>query len=78
MNKIRNLKFELAKIENFIQHYKDIQNENVYLKEANNSKEIEINAMYNLIQKLNNEKDKFSKMINKYEIDLKKINKEQK
>lgn len=78
MNELKNLKLELAKIENFIQHYKDMQNENIYLKETNNSKEIELNATYNLIQKLNNEKDELIRILEQYEINLNEIDKEQK
>ncbi len=78
MNEIKNLKLELAKIKNFIQFYKDMQNENTYLKEQNNSKELEINAMYNLISRLNNEKNKLIKTLEQYEINLNEIYKEQK
>lgn len=78
MNEIKNLKLELAKIKNFIQFYKDMQNENTYLKEQNNSKELEINAMYNLINRLNNEKNKLIKTLEQYEINLNEIYKEQK
>lgn len=78
MNELQNLKLELAKIENFIQSYKNVQNENIYLKETNKSKETEINAMYNLIQKLNNEKDELIEILKQYRINLNEIDKEQK
>lgn len=69
MNELRNLKLELAKIEGFIKNYNDIQKQNILLNETLHSKEIELNAMYNLIQKLNDEKDELSKMLNQYGID---------
>lgn len=78
MSEIKNLKLELAKIESFIQSYRTMQNENIYLKETNNSKELEINTMYNLIDKLNNEKDILTRILNQYRIDLNEISKEQK
>ncbi|MCI8309552.1 MAG: hypothetical protein HFJ45_05075 [Clostridia bacterium] len=78
MNEIKNLKLELAKNENFIQYYKNMQNENIYLKEKSHSKEIEINAMYNLITKLNNEKDILLETLQQYGINLNEIDKEQK
>lgn len=78
MNEIKNLKLELAKIEKVIHSYKEIQNENIYLKETNDSKEIELNAMYNLIQRLNNEKDELTRILNHYGINLNEISKEQK
>lgn len=78
MSKIKSLKIELAKIENFIQSYKNMQNENIYLKEQNHSKEVEINTMYNIINRLNNEKGKLTKILNQYGINLNEISKEQK
>ncbi len=76
MNEIKNLRLELAKIKNFIQSYKDMQNENTYLKEQNHSKKLEINAMYNLIQKLNNEKDKLIERLEQYKINEQQIKKD--
>ncbi len=76
MNEIKNLRLELAKIKNFIQSYKDMQNENTYLKEQNHFKELEINAMYNLIQKLNNEKDKLIERLEQYKINEQQIKKD--
>lgn len=78
MSEIKNLKLELAKIEKIIKFYNDTQNENIYLKEQNHSKEIELNTMYNLIQRLNNEKDELTRILNQYGIDLNEISKEQK
>ena len=78
MNEIKNLKLELAKVEKVIHSYKELQNENIYLKEQNHSKELELNAMYNLIQRFNYEKDELTKILNLYGIDLNEIDKEQK
>lgn len=78
MNEIKNLKLELSKVENFIHSYKDMQNENIYLKEQNHSKDLEINAMYNLIQKLNDKKDELTRILNQYGIYFNEIDKEQK
>ncbi len=78
MYELKNLKLEFTKIENFIQHYKDIQNENIYLKETNNSKEIELNATYNLIQRLNNEKNELIEILEQNNIHLNKIDREYK
>ncbi len=65
MNELRNLKLELAKIENFIKNYNDMQKQNVSLNENLHSKEIELNAIYKLIQRLNNNhKNTISKMFN--------------
>lgn len=75
MTELKNLSLKLAKFEELIQHYEDIQNENTSLKKALNSKEIEINTMYNLIQKLNNEKNKLTKILNQYEISFNKYKK---
>jgi len=78
MNEIKNLKLELSKVENFIHSYNDMQNENIYLKEQNHSKDLEINAMYNLIQKLNDKKDELTRILNQYGIYFNEIDKEQK
>lgn len=78
MNELKNLKLKLAKLEEIIQNYENMQNENLLLKEKIHSTELEINAMYNLIHKLNNEKDKVVKILEQYGIDLNDISKEQK
>lgn len=37
-----------------------------HLKEKNHSKKLEINTMYNLIDRLNNEKDELTRILNQY------------
>ncbi len=69
MNELRSLKLELAKIESLIKNYNDIQKQNISLNRTLHSKEIELNAMYTLIQRLNYEKDELTKILNLYEID---------
>lgn len=78
MNELRNLKLELAKFENFIKNYNDMQKQNISLNENLHSKEFELNAMYNLIQKLNDEKNELTQILNQYGINLNEIRKEQK
>lgn len=78
INEIKNLKLEFAKFESLIKNYNDIQKQNISLNEKLHSKEIELNAMYNLIQKLNNDKTELSNMLNQYSINLNEIDKEQK
>lgn len=78
MNELKNLKLKLAKFETIIKNYEDMQNENLSLKANLHSKDNEINAMYNLIQKLNNEKEKIVEILEQYGINFNKIDKEQK
>ena len=78
MNELRNLKLELAKFENFIKNYNDMQKQNISHNENLHSKEFELNAMYNLIQKLNDEKNELTQILNQYGINLNEIRKEQK
>lgn len=71
------LRLELSKAKNAVRYYKKLENENADLKQKAREQEIEINAMYKLIKKLNEKcenlikwvKDKFG--IDKSDIDRK-------
>lgn len=70
IKEINNLKLQLSKIKNITENYADIQKENQLLQITLNSKEKEIDIMYDLIAKLNKEKEQLITEAKKYNINL--------
>ena len=57
-NQIKNLKLQLSKYQNAINEYSELKDENESLKEIVDSKQKELDVLYNLIIHLNEEKDR--------------------
>lgn len=70
IKEINNLKLQLSKIEKATENYADIQIENQLLQNTLKSKQKEIDVMYDLIAKLNKEKEQLIAESKKYNINL--------
>ena len=72
-NRIRDLKLQIKNINESLSYYNDLQEQYNDAKNVIESKDKEIGILYNLIVKLNNEKEKLFEIINYYGIDLEKF-----
>ena len=70
IKEINNLKLQLSKIEKTTENYANVQIENQLLQSTLNSKQKEIDVMYDLIAKLNKDKEQLITEAKKYNINL--------